>query len=97
MYSYHCALTDVQLNFILKAVALIEFVAAVCGSNRQAEAEPAHRCFGGTYQPHLQGQCKEGRDQLVLLPSSLDGSQPYRPPQPVTGITLLYGDGVCFL
>jgi hypothetical protein len=24
-------------------------------------------------------------------------TQPYRPPQPVTGIALLYGDGVCFL
>jgi hypothetical protein len=24
-------------------------------------------------------------------------SQPYRPPQPVMGIALLYGDGVCFL
>jgi hypothetical protein len=23
--------------------------------------------------------------------------QPYRPPRPVTGIALLYGDGVCFL
>jgi hypothetical protein len=24
-------------------------------------------------------------------------SQPYRPQRPVTGIALLYGDGVCFL
>jgi hypothetical protein len=27
----------------------------------------------------------------------LNISQPYRPPKPVSGIALLYGDGVCFL
>jgi hypothetical protein len=35
--------------------------------------------------------------QLSIQCGILNISQPYRPPQPVTGIALLYGDGVCFL
>jgi hypothetical protein len=39
-----------------------------------------------TAMSHLSRQC-----------AILNISQPYRPPRPVTGIALLYGDGVCFL
>jgi hypothetical protein len=35
--------------------------------------------------------------QLFRQCGILNISQPYRPPRPVTGIALLYGDGVCFL
>jgi hypothetical protein len=38
-------------------------------------------------------------DNLTAIyePIVLNMSQLYRPPRPVTGIALLYGDGVCFL
>jgi hypothetical protein len=36
-------------------------------------------------------------EQMFRQCGILNISQPYRPPRPVTGIALLYGDGVCFL
>jgi hypothetical protein len=36
-------------------------------------------------------------EPIVQQCGTLNFSQPYRPPRPVTGIALLYGDLVCFL
>jgi hypothetical protein len=65
----------------------------------QQKVEEAEDCFWGVES----GRCAG----LMTLPPSVSRwsrkygifniSQPYRPPRPVTGIALLYGDGVCFL
>jgi hypothetical protein len=40
--------------------------------------------LNGPYESHMSSKC-----------GSLDVSQTYGPPRPVTGVVLLYGDGVC--
>jgi hypothetical protein len=59
------------------------------------------------YQKIFLGVKRGWRIRLTMYPPSmsrlsrqcgiLNISQPYRPPRPVTGISLLYGDRVCFL
>jgi hypothetical protein len=63
------------------------------------EYQKRKKCFWGVEHDRRVG--------LIISPSSvsrlfrqswiLNISQPYRPPRPVTGITLLCADGVCFL
>jgi hypothetical protein len=41
--------------------------------------------------------CRADNQTDICEPIILDISQAYKHPRPVTGIALLYGDGVCFL
>jgi hypothetical protein len=68
-------------------------------SNRNEYQTQKKKCFWGL-------ECDRCRRLTTLSPSVsrwsrqcgiLNISQPYRPPWPVTGIALLYGDGVRFL
>jgi hypothetical protein len=64
-------------------------------------------CNRNEYQKILLGVKRGRRVRPTALPPAasrlsrkygiLDASQPYRPPWPVMGIAVLYGDGVCFL
>jgi hypothetical protein len=99
-----CGFESQRGNLILSSPGDLILQAALgpgvySGSNRNKYQKHTIKCFWGVEC----GRCVG----LTTLPPSLSGlcrqcgvhniSQRYRPPRPVTGIALLYGDGVCFL
>jgi hypothetical protein len=52
---------------------------------------------GGKLRPVREAENLSAVSRLSKQCGILNIKQPYRPPWPVTGIALLYGDGVCFL
>jgi hypothetical protein len=68
-------------------------------SNRNEYQKQKNKCFWGVECCRCVGLT--ALPPTVSRPSRQCGilniSQPYRPPRPVKGIAILYGDGVCFL
>jgi hypothetical protein len=84
-------------NWIFSVYLILPF--ALCRRNHSASNRNEYeKLLGSRARPALMAE------NLLLTVSrfarqceSLDTSQYYRPPWHVTGIALLYGDGVCFL